>query len=139
MIALIIEGTLALLLLTCILYSVRLEKRMRGFQAANESLGQSVALLSRQTKEAEDALRRFREAVASADAQLSEPVEAARALSDKLEGQIDDAEAVMNKIGRIVGAATPPQPAPAQAAPVATRRRMQDADSRSRSRFAGIG
>lgn len=101
-----------------------------------------MAQLARLTHEAEEAVQRFRAAAAESEAQLSSPVAAARSLSTQLEQQIDDAEEVMNRIGRIVGAATPAQSAPSMAAPAASapRRRSGDVhEHRSRSRFAGIG
>ena len=140
MISLLINLALALLLVTCIVYCVRLEKRLRIFQSANAVLGESVTLLARQTKDAEDAIRRFKEAAAQCEVQLAGPLSAARTLSGKLEEQIVDGETVMNKIGRIVGAATPTPisaTTPAQSVP---RRRPSDGPERSsRSRFAGIG
>ena len=137
MISLIINVMLAGLLLTCIIYCIRLEKRIRTFQSANVALGESVAQLARLTIEAEEAVQRFRAVAAESEAQLATPVANARSLSTQLEQQIDDAEEVMNRIGRIVGAA-----APAPAAPPTSggRRRQPDVhEHRSRSRFAGIG
>ncbi len=141
MMTLLINGMLSVLLVTCIIYCVRLEKRLRAFQSTNAILGETVAQLARHTKEADEAVRRFREAASECDAQISAPLGAARTLSTKLEQQLEDAELVMDKIGRIVGAATPPKPTqaatPATAAP---RRRLGDLPERgSRSRFAGIG
>jgi hypothetical protein len=142
MMSLLINIALALLLVTCIVYCLRLEKRLRIFQSANAVLGESVTLLARQTKDAEDAILRFKETAAQCEAQLAVPLSAARTLSGKLEEQIDDAETVMNKIGRIVSAAGP---APAPLSPVtpvqsSSRRRASDGPERaSRSRFAGIG
>lgn len=142
MISLVINATLALLLGTCIFYCIRLDKRIRVFQSANALLGETVASLSRQTKDAEEAIRNFREAAAACEAQIAAPLAAARGISGTLEQQIDDAEMVMNKIGRIVGAASPDKETQTMAAPSgpAARRRLGDLpDSRSRSRFAGIG
>lgn len=142
MISLLINLALALLLVTCIIYCVRLEKRLRIFQSANAVLGESVTLLAKHSRDAEEAIQRFKEAAAQCETQLAGPLSAARALSGKLEEQIDDAETVMNKIGRIVSAAAP-SPAPtAQVTPVpsTSRRRPSDGPERhSRSRFAGIG
>lgn len=143
MISLAINGMLALLLVTCILYCVRLEKRLRIFQSANGMLAETVTNLSRQTREADEAIKRFRAAVTECEAQIASPLANARSMSNKLDQQLEDAELVMDKIGRIVGAAAPPpNPAPvAQHAPGgAVRRRVGDLPERGgRSRFAGIG
>lgn len=145
MISLLIQSILALLLVTCILYCVRLERRLRIFQTANQQLGETVNQLSRKSHEAELAIARFKEAAAECEAQIAAPLAAARSVSGKLEEQIDDAETVMNKIGRIVTAASP-NPAhssdnshqPMQAAAIKPRL-ASTTDRSSRSRFAGIG
>lgn len=140
MISLLINLALALLLITCIVYCVRLERRLRVFQSANAVLGESVLQLTRQTKDAEDAIARFKEAAAACEIQLAGPLSAARTLSSKLEEQIDDAETVMNKIGRIVSAAAPAaQTVVASNSSVSRRRASEGPERHSRSRFAGIG
>ena len=144
MISSLIQSILALLLITCILYCVRLERRLRIFQTANQQLSDTVGQLSRKSHEAEVAIARFKEAAADCEAQIAGPLAAARSLSGKLEEQIDDAEAVMNKIGRIVTAASSQatsSPGLQSAAPVAANKsRLASASDRgSRSRFAGIG
>lgn len=140
MISLLINLALALLLITCIVYCVRLERRLRVFQSANAVLGESVLQLTRQTKDAEDAIARFKEAAAACEIQLAGPLSAARTLSSKLEEQIDDAETVMTKIGRIVSAAAPAAQTVVASNSSVSRRRTSDGPERhSRSRFAGIG
>ena len=141
MITLLINATLALLLITCIIYCVRLEKRLRAFQSINVALGDAIGQLARHTKEADEAVRRFREAASECETQITSPLASARTLSEKLEQQLGDAEMVMDKISRIVGAATPPKQAPTTAPPNPTpRRRLGDLPERAgRSRFAGIG
>lgn len=141
MMTLIVNGMLSLLLVTCIIYCVRLEKRMRAFHATNIALGEAIVRLAQHTKEADEAVRRFREAASECETQISEPLASARTLSAKLEQQLEDAEMVMDKIVRIVGAANPAHASHTVAsANPAPRRRLGDLPERSaRSRFAGIG
>lgn len=145
MISLLIQSILALLLVTCILYCVRLERRLRIFQTANQQLSDTVAQLSRKSHEAELAIARFKEVALECEAQIAGPLAAARSVSGKLEEQIDDAETVMNKISRIVSAASPNMPPPSgnahQPTPAAGAKPGLAAtpERSTRSRFAGIG
>lgn len=144
MISLLIQSILALLLVTCIVYCIRLERRLRVFQAANQQLGETVAQLTRKSQDAEQAILRFKEAAGECEAQITAPLHAARSLSTKLEQQLDDAETIMDKIGRIVMAAAPSsemdrtKPADKNSSS-APKRSAVKTERSSLSRFAGIG
>jgi hypothetical protein len=112
MIGLIIEGTVAILLMVTIGYCVVLERRLRRLRADEESLRAVIAELITATEIADRAIGGLKVTVRECDQNLGERLRAAERFSASIEGQLAAGEDVLRRLSQIAAAGRSAPPAP---------------------------
>jgi hypothetical protein len=140
MIGLIIEGTVAILLMVTIGYCVVLERRLRRLRADEESLRAVIAELITATEIADRAIGGLKVTVRECDQNLGERLRAAERFSASIEAQLAAGEEVLRRLsqnaaaGRPAPPAPPAQPGAAGASPQSTLAAAQALVERARTR-----
>ena len=114
-IALVIEGMVAILLVLTIGYCIVLNSRLKMLKADEQALKATISELITATEIAERAIAGLKLTVRDCDLSLGERLRKAEHLSGEIAHQLDDGNAVLERLTRIVQAARP-QAAPAVAA-----------------------
>jgi hypothetical protein len=110
---LIVEGTVAALLLVTIVCCVVLERRLRRFRADEQSLRTIIAELITATETAERAIAGLKMTVRECDQTLGERLRTAERFVAEIDRQLGAGEAVMRRLAQIATAAgRPALPAP---------------------------
>ncbi len=89
--AIALNGLLAVLLLIALAFGVRLERRLKALRDSHEGFAKAVADLDRAAKRAEQGLADLRAATDEAHDALADRIEKARALTAKLDRQLQNA------------------------------------------------
>jgi len=137
MIGLIIEGTVAILLVVTIGYCMVLERRLRRLRADEESLRAVIAELITATEIADRAISGLKVTVRECDQNLGERLRAAERFSASIEAQLAAGEEVLRRLSQIAAAgrpAPPAQPGAAPASPQSTLAAAQALVERARTR-----
>lgn len=101
-----LETGVAVLLAATIVFAVRLERRLRGLRAGEETLRKTIQELGVATEHAERAVANLRQALEDSDLELAAQVRTADRRSSDLKAQIQAGEEVLGRISRIVIATT---------------------------------
>jgi hypothetical protein len=112
LIGLLVEGTVAILLLVTIGYCFLLERRLRRFRANEQSLRATIGELITATEIAERAIGGLKVTVRECDQNLGERLRAAERYCADLDAQLAAGETVLRRISQIAAAGRP-APAPA--------------------------
>ena len=112
LIGLLVEGTVAILLLVTIGYCFLLERRLRRFRADEQSLRATIGELITATEIAERAIGGLKVTVRECDQNLGERLRAAERYCADLDAQLAAGETVLRRISQIAAAG---RPVPAQA------------------------
>ena len=116
MIGLIIEGTVAILLVVTIGYCMVLERRLRRLRADEESLRAVIAELITATEIADRAIGGLKVTVRECDQNLGERLRAAERFSASIEAQLAAGDEVLRRLSQIAAASRPGPPAQPSAA-----------------------
>jgi hypothetical protein len=111
MIGLIIEGTVAILLVITIGYCMVLERRLRRLRADEESLRAVIAELITATEIADRAIGGLKVTVRECDQNLGERLRAAERFSASIEAQLAAGDEVLRRLSQIAAASRPVPPA----------------------------
>jgi hypothetical protein len=111
MIGLIIEGTVAILLVVTIGYCMVLERRLRRLRADEESLRAVIAELITATEIADRAIGGLKVTVRECDQNLGERLRAAERFSASIEAQLAAGDEVLRRLSQIAAASRPVPPA----------------------------
>jgi hypothetical protein len=114
LIGLLVEGTVAILLLVTIGYCFLLERRLRRFRADEQSLRATIGELITATEIAERAIGGLKVTVRECDQNLGERLRAAERYCADLDAQLAAGETVLRRVSQIAAAGRP-VPVPAQA------------------------
>ena len=101
----LVEGSVAILLLVTIGYCIILNKRLRRLHADRDSLRQMVTDLVQATDLANEAVKELRAAAVEADTKLSGRLEEAEALRDELDRHVEAGTSLVDRIAKITSAA----------------------------------
>jgi Domain of unknown function (DUF6468) len=112
-IGLIIESLVAILLVLTIGYCIVLNSRLKMLKADEQALKATISELITATEIAERAIAGLKLTVRDCDLSLGERLRNAEQLSGEIARQVDDGQAVLDRLTRIALAARPPAPAPA--------------------------
>jgi hypothetical protein len=118
MIGLIIEGTVAILLMVTIGYCVVLERRLRRLRADEQSLRAVIAELITATEIADRAISGLKVTVRECDQNLGERLRAAEQFSSSIEAQLVAGDDILRRLSQIAAAGRPAPPAPPPAGSV---------------------
>lgn len=150
---LIIEGTVAILLVVTIAYCVLLNARLQRLRADEQALKATISELITATEIAERAIAGLKVTVRECDRDLGERLRTAERFSATLDGQLAGGREIMERLTQIVVATRPgtpvapvarvPAPPPAPPAPPppdakATLAAAQAFAERARARIDGI-
>jgi hypothetical protein len=83
-ITLMLEGSLALLLIACLYYCWRLERRLSALRAGQDGIREAARELNASVVAAEAAIRNLRQAAHEAGRDLQGRIDTAGAIADKL-------------------------------------------------------
>jgi hypothetical protein len=114
LIGLLVEGTVAILLLVTIGYCFLLERRLRRFRADEQSLRATIGELITATEIAERAIGGLKVTVRECDQNLGERLRAAERYCADLDAQLAAGETVLRRVSQIAAAGRPVS-GPAQA------------------------
>jgi|HubBroStandDraft_6_1064221.scaffolds.fasta_scaffold15378_2 hypothetical protein len=117
MIGLIIEGTVAILLVITIGYCMVLERRLRRLRADEESLRAVIAELITATEIADRAIGGLKVTVRECDQNLGERLRAAERFSASIEAQLAAGDEVLRRLSQIAAASRPVPPVVPSAQP----------------------
>jgi hypothetical protein len=137
MIGIIIEGTVAILLVVTIGYCMLLERRLRRLRADEESLRAVIAELITATEIADRAISGLKVTVRECDQNLGERLRTAERFSASMDEQIAAGDAVLRRLSQIAAAgrpAPPVQPPAAAVNPQSTLAAAQALVERARTR-----
>lgn len=134
----LVESMVSLLLLLTILYCVRLNGRLRMLRADEQSLRATIAELITATEIAERAIGGLKATMREGEETLSARLGRAEQLSAELEQRILRAEAVLDKITRIAGAARSVEPPASVPDARAVAAAAQAFAERARARLSGL-
>lgn len=109
---LLIEGTVAVLLVITVGYCFLLDRRLRRLCADEHSLRAGIAELIAATATAERAIAGLKLTVADCDRTLGERLRAAERFSAEIGHQLAAGETLLRRISQIAAAGRSPQPAP---------------------------
>jgi hypothetical protein len=104
-----IESIVSVLLLFTILYCVRLNKQLHLLKADEQSLRATISELITATEIAERAIAGLKATMREGGDLLTERLERSENLSAEIGRQINAGEELIGRLGRIVGAARPPE------------------------------
>lgn len=104
-VGLAIESLVAVLLVATIAYCAILDRRLRRLRADEATMRDTVTELVAATHAAERAIAGLRATVAQSEETLADRLGRAEALSQQMAGQLDEGEAVVERIARIAKAA----------------------------------
>lgn len=99
--SLIVEGSVAILLMLSIGYSVLLNERLKRLHADRSELKQMVADLVRATDMANVAIKELKEAATEADVTLGARLNEAESFAIQLANHVNSGQAVMDRIAKI--------------------------------------
>jgi Domain of unknown function (DUF6468) len=135
---LIIELLVAVLLLVTIGYCILLNKRLVRLKADEQALKATISELITATEIAERAIAGFKLTVRECDQNLGERLRTAERFCADMDRQLEAGESVLDRLGKIVMATRPEQPAAAPASdPRAMVAAAQAFAERARSRIGG--
>jgi hypothetical protein len=109
-VGLMIESTVAVLLMVTIGYCVTLNKRLLRLKADEMSLKATISELITATEIAERAVGGLKVTVRDCDRELGERLQAAEKFSANIAQQLAAGESVLNRLSRIANAAKPAAP-----------------------------
>jgi hypothetical protein len=112
-IALVIEGMVAILLVLTIGYCIVLNSRLKMLKADEQALKATISELITATEIAERAIAGLKLTVRDCDVSLGERLRNAEQLSGEIAHQLDEGNAVVERLSRIALAARPAGGAPA--------------------------
>jgi len=112
MIGLLIESTVAILLVITIVYCVLLERRLRRLRADEQSLRAVIAELVAATDIADRAISGLKVTVRECDQNLGERLRAAERFTASMAGQIAAGEDLLRRLSQIAAAGRNAVPAP---------------------------
>jgi hypothetical protein len=140
--ALVIESTVAVLLLLTIGYCLLLNRKLRRLKADEQCLKATISELITATEIAERAIAGLKMTVRDCDQNLGERLRTAEHFSAEIGEQIAAGREIMDKLTQIVAATRPvPAPAPVQMPPAPDTRAVLAAANafaeRARSRVNG--
>jgi hypothetical protein len=118
----LVEGSVAILLVVTIGYCIVLNKRLKMLHADRDSLSKMVADLVQATNLANAAVHELKTAALEADTALSERLAEAERFEIELQGHLSAGTEIMDRIAKITSAARMPV-----AEPGAGTERMQSA------------
>jgi hypothetical protein len=117
LIGLLVEGTVAILLVVTIGYCFQLERRLRRFRADEHSLRATIGELITATEIAERAIGGLKITVRECDQNLGERLRAAERYCADLDAQLAAGETLLRRVSQIAAAGRPqPAYAPIEAA-----------------------
>lgn len=108
----VIESLVAALLMLTIGYCMLLNKRLKRLKADEQSLKATIGELITATEIAERAIGGLKHAVRDVNENLGDQIAVATDLSQKLQSQLFEGDAVMRRLSRIAVAARPAAPEP---------------------------
>lgn len=108
----VIESLVAALLMLTVGYCMLLNKRLKRLKADEQSLKATIGELITATEIAERAIGGLKHAVRDVNENLGNQITVATELSQKLQSQLFEGDAVMRRISRIATAARPTAPEP---------------------------
>ncbi len=111
-IGLVVEGTVAILLMVTIGYCYLLNKRLQRFRADEQSLRATIAELITATEIAERAIGGLKVTVRECDQNLGERLRAAERYSAEMDAQLAAGETVLRRVSQIAAAGRPQTAAP---------------------------
>jgi Domain of unknown function (DUF6468) len=106
-IGLIVEGTVAILLMVTIAYCYLLNRRLQRFRADEQSLRATIAELITATEIAERAIGGLKVTVRECDQNLGERLRAAERYSAEMDAQLAAGETVLRRVSQIAAAGRP--------------------------------
>ncbi len=109
---LLIEGTVAVLLMITIGYCVLLDRRLRRFRADENLLKATIGELITATEIAERAIAGLKLTVRECDQNLGDRLRAAERFAADIEQQIAAGDAVLRRLSQIAAAGRPAAPVP---------------------------
>jgi hypothetical protein len=124
-VGLMIESTVAVLLMVTIGYCVTLNKRLLRLKADEMSLKATISELITATEIAERAVGGLKVTVRDCDRELGERLQAAEKFSSNIAQQLAAGESILNRLSRIANAAKPAAP---EAPPVQVMRQLETFD-----------
>lgn len=102
---LIVESSVAILLVVTIVYSIALNQRLKRLHADRETLKQMVGDLVQATTLANSAIKGLKEAALEADTMLNSRLQEADGFVQELSGQVSAGRSVLDRIVRVTDAA----------------------------------
>jgi chromosome segregation ATPase len=134
----LVEIMVSLLLLTTILYCVRLNRQLRLLKADEQTLRATISELITATEIAERAIAGLKSTMRDGEQNLGERLERVERLTSELDEQLTAGEDLLAQLTRIAGVSR----APAQAEPVpdanAVAAAAQAFAARARARLSGL-
>ncbi len=101
----IVELTVIVLLAFTVVYCIRLDRRLERLRADERSMRQTVVDLGVSTERAERTIEGLRQVLAECDRTLGDRLRRAAEASDQLDAAVRTGGDVLDRIGKIVGAA----------------------------------
>jgi hypothetical protein len=124
---LIVESSVAFLLLVTIGYCMVLNRRLKKLHADRDTMRKMVLDLVKATDLANTAIRELKATAQEADTTISARLEEAEKLEMGLRSQLNSGKELIDRIAKITSAAKVTVPQPAQAEPRTSGERVQSA------------